>query len=92
MAKNKNDTKSTEIASEKPKNEKKSQNKAQKTQKSCLKCDEVPEAAIMYHEGDSLEKIAKELTGKSYMEFAVLNYSGYNMNTLKDGAVLKWRI
>lgn len=53
---------------------------------------EVPEAVVIYHEGDSLEKIAKELTGKSYMEFAVLNYSGYNMNTLKDGAVLKWRI
>ena len=57
-----------------------------------VKTVEVPEAVIMYHEGDSIEKIAKELTGKSYMEFAVLNYSGYNMNTLKDGAVLKWRI
>lgn len=57
-----------------------------------IKTVEVPETVIIYHEGDSIEKIAKELTGKSYMEFAVLNYSGYNMNTLKDGAVLKWRI
>lgn len=89
MAKTK---KSSEIASEMLPNEKKSQKQAQKTQKSCLKCDEVPEAVVIYHEGDSIEKIAKELTGKSYMEFAVLNYSGYNMNTLKDGAVLKWRI
>ena len=25
-----------------------------------------------------------------FMEYAVLNYSGLNMNTLKDGDILKW--
>lgn len=51
---------------------------------------EAPEQVIIYHTGDDLEKISKALTGRCYMEYAVLNYSGLNMNTLKDGDILKW--
>lgn len=49
-----------------------------------------PETVYIYHTGDNISEIAKTLTGKSYMEYAVLNYSGTNMNQLKDGDVLKW--
>lgn len=63
-----------------------------KKQSKAKKVVEVPEAVVIYHTGDNLEKIAEQLTGHKYMEYAVLNYSGYNMNTLKDGAILKWGI
>ena len=51
---------------------------------------EAPEQMVIYHTGDDLEAISKTLTGRCYMEYAVLNYSGLNMNTLKDGDILKW--
>lgn len=54
------------------------------------KIEEKPEAVWIYHTGDSLEKISFELTGKKYMIYRILQYSGLNMNTLKDGDVLKW--
>lgn len=53
---------------------------------------EKPEAVWIYHTGDDLNKISFELTGKKYMIYRILQYSGYNMNTLKDGAILKWGI
>lgn len=51
---------------------------------------EVPEAVYIYHTGDDLEKISKLLTGKGYMIYAILSYSGLTMNSLKDGDILKW--
>lgn len=51
---------------------------------------EVPEAVYIYHKGDDLEKISKLLTGKGYMIYAILSYSGLTINTLKDGDILKW--
>lgn len=56
------------------------------------KTEEKPEAVWIYHTGDDLEKISFELTGKKYMIYRILQYSGLNMNTLKDGAILKWGI
>lgn len=56
------------------------------------KTEEKPEAVWIYHTGDDLEKISFELTGKIYMIYRILQYSGLNMNTLKDGAILKWGI
>lgn len=56
------------------------------------KIEEKPEAVWIYHTGDDLEKISFELTGKKYMIYRILQYSGLNMNTLKDGAILKWGI
>ena len=53
---------------------------------------EKPEQVYIYHTGDDLEKISEILTGRKYMEYAVLNASGLNMNTLKDGDILKWGI
>lgn len=47
-------------------------------------------AEWIYHTGDDLDKISFELTGKKYMIYRILQYSGLNMNTLKDGSVLKW--
>ena len=52
--------------------------------------EEKPEAVYIYHEGDNISKIAELLTGHQYMEYAILNYSGTNMNQLKDGDILKW--
>lgn len=52
--------------------------------------EEKPEAVYIYHEGDNISEIAEILTGHQYMEYAILNYSGTNMNQLKDGDVLKW--
>lgn len=54
------------------------------------KIEEKPEAVWIYHTGDSLDKISFELTGKKYMIYRILQYSGLNMNTLKDGDILKW--
>lgn len=54
------------------------------------KIEEKPEAVWIYHTGDSLDKISFELTGKKCMIYRILQYSGLNMNTLKDGDVLKW--
>lgn len=51
---------------------------------------EKPEQVYIYHTGDDLEKISEILTGRKYMEYAILQASGVNMNTLKDGDVLKW--
>lgn len=52
--------------------------------------EEKPEAVYIYHKGDNISKIAEILTGHQYMEYAILNYSGLNMNQLKDGDILKW--
>ena len=51
-----------------------------------------PEAVHIYHTGDDLEKISLELTGKRFKIYAILMHSGLNMNTLKDGDVLRWEV
>lgn len=53
---------------------------------------EKPEAVHIYHTGDDLEKISLELTGKRFKIYAILMHSGLNMNTLKDGDVLRWEV
>ena len=53
---------------------------------------EDPEAVWIYHTGDDLEKISELLTGKKYMIYRILQYSGLNMNQLKDGDILKWGV
>lgn len=55
-------------------------------------CPEVPEAVYIYHTGDNIEKISQLLTGKPYMEYRILEYSGLHMNSLKDGDIIKWRV
>ena len=56
------------------------------------KTEEKPEAVHIYHTGDDLEKISLELTGKRFKIYAILMYSGLNMNTLKDGDILRWEV
>lgn len=56
------------------------------------KVTEQPEAVYIYHTGDDLEKISELLTGKKYMIYRILQYSGINMNQLKDGDILKWGV
>ena len=53
---------------------------------------EPAEAVYIYHTGDDLEKISELLTGKNYMIYRILQYSGINMNQLKDGVILKWGV
>lgn len=78
-------TKKKEVTQEAPK---------KKTVKKAVKPEviEKPEAVWIYHTGDDLDKISFELTGKKYMIYRILQYSGINMNQLKDGDVLKWGI
>lgn len=56
------------------------------------KTEEKPEAVYIYHTGDDLEKISIALTGKRYLIYKILMQSGLNMNTLKDGDILKWEV
>lgn len=79
MAKKKTVESSTEILLEVPK-------------KTAKKKTEKPEAVHIYHTGDDLEKISLELTGKRFKIYAILMHSGLNMNTLKDGDVLRWEV
>lgn len=58
--------------------------------KASKKAEEKPEQVYIYHTGDDLEKISEILTGHKYMIYAILQASGVNMNTLKDGDVLTW--
>ena len=44
-----------------------------------------------YHSGDDLQKIAKKLTGHSYLMYRMLLYSGIEINNIKEGDVLKWK-
>lgn len=53
---------------------------------------EVPEQVYVYHTGDDLEKISRLLTGRCYMEYRILEYSGLHMNSLKDGDIIRWRV
>lgn len=53
---------------------------------------ESAEAVWIYHTGDDLDVISFNLTGKKYMIYRILQYSGINMNQLKDGDILKWGV
>lgn len=53
-------------------------------------CKEVPEAVYIYHNGDDIHKIAKLLTGHSYMAFKVLEYNHKSFDELKDGDIITW--
>ena len=78
-------TKKKEVIEEAPK---------KKTVKKAVKPEvvEKPETVWIYHTGDDLDVISFNLTGKKYMIYRILQYSGINMNQLKDGDVLKWGI
>ena len=51
---------------------------------------EVPEAVYIYHTGDDIHKIAKLLTGHSYMVFKLLEYNHITFGDLKDGDLIRW--
>ena len=76
--------KKTEVLEEAP--------KKTSRKKVTAKSEEKPEAVHIYHTGDDLEKISLELTGKRFKIYAILMYSGLNMNTLKDGDILRWEV
>lgn len=54
--------------------------------------EETPEAVYIYHDGDDIHKIAKLLTGHSYMVFKLLEYNEKDFHELKDGDILRWGI
>ena len=64
----------------------------EKPKKAKKKVEEKPEAVHIYHTGDDLEQISLELTGVRYKIYAILMKSDLNMNTLKDGDILRWEI
>lgn len=76
--------KKTEVLEEAP--------KKTSRKKVTAKPKENAEAVHIYHTGDDLEKISLELTGKRFKIYAILMHSGLNMNTLKDGDVLRWEV
>ncbi len=44
----------------------------------------------IYKKGEDLGQISKKLTGNSYNIYILLLKSGYSMEDLPDGALLKW--
>ena len=60
--------------------------------KEIKKTSKKKEAVWIYHTGDDLDVISFNLTGKKYMIYRILQYSGINMNQLKDGVILKWGV
>ena len=54
--------------------------------------EEPLEVTYIYHEGDDISQISKQLTGKRFMEFKLLSVNGKTLNTLKDGDILKWEL
>lgn len=48
------------------------------------------EVTYIYHTGDNLPEITKQMTGQYYLMETLLRANGLNMNTLKDGDILRW--
>ena len=48
------------------------------------------EVTYIYHEGDNLPEITRALTGHEYLMETLLRANGLNMNTLKEGDILRW--
>ena len=44
----------------------------------------------VFHSGENLRAISKELTGRTYLMFRLLERNGLSLNTIKDGDTLKW--
>lgn len=44
----------------------------------------------VYHSGENLRAITKELTGNTYLMFRLLEKNGLTLNDLVDGIILKW--
>lgn len=44
----------------------------------------------VYKSGEDLGQIAIELTGHRYLMYRLLIVSGLNIDTIKDGDVLRW--
>ena len=49
------------------------------------------EICHVWQDGDNLDSVAKELTGRSFMRDRVLEYSGLRPKDIKPGVILKWR-
>ena len=45
---------------------------------------------VVFAQGDNIDMIAKQLTGKSYMAFKVCEYSGVRYQDVRPGTILKW--
>lgn len=45
----------------------------------------------VWFDGDNLDSVAKELTGRSFMRDRVLEYSGVKTSEIAPGTILKWR-
>ena len=45
----------------------------------------------VWQDGDNLDSVSKELTGRSFMRDRVLEYSGLRPKDINPGAILKWR-
>ncbi len=45
----------------------------------------------VWFDGDNLDSVSKELTGRSFMRDRVLEYSGLRPKDIKPGVILKWR-
>lgn len=45
----------------------------------------------VWQDGDNLDSVSKELTGRSFMRDRVLEYSGLRPKDVGPGAILKWR-
>lgn len=55
------------------------------------KVKEVPEQVRIY-DGENINDISLEMTGSRHKVFALLNYSGLSLSSLKKGDILKWML
>lgn len=49
------------------------------------------EICHVWQDGDNLDSVSKELTGRSFMRDRVLEYSGVKTSEIAPGTILKWR-
>lgn len=56
-----------------------------------VKLTETPEQVKIY-DGENINDIALEMTGSRHKVFALLNYSGLSLSSLKKGDILKWML
>ena len=48
--------------------------------------------STVFHDGDNIRTVTKELTGNELNLYKLLEYNGLTLNDVKTGTVLEWRI
>lgn len=91
MAKKKEDTGKPQASRRKPAGKSQaSRRKAKEAVQEFMKDVKPFDLCVVFAQGDNIDMVAKQLTGKSYMAFKVCEYSGVKYQDVRPGTVLKW--